>query len=535
MAFNGTGTFVRIYNWVTDKGNSVPITASRMDTEMDGMATGLSSCITKDGQTTVTANIPMASHKFTGLSTGNARTDSLTLGQVQDGQFTALGTTGGAADAYTATPSPAITAYVVTMRYSAKIQATNLTTTPTLAISGLTAGTIKKFNNSGTEVAVEASDLIAGVIYDFMRNPANDAWIVLNPNRPYLTSANFVTPSGAIKNTVINGDFNIWQRNTSFATIADATYTADRWVYNKVGAAVHTISRSTDVPTVAQAGRLFNYSALIDCTTVDSSIAAGDYVIFSQRIEGYNWLPIAQTAIVLSFWVKATKTGIHCASLRNSTPDRSYVCEFTINTTDTWEQKTCTFTASPSAGTWDYINGIGAYLTICLSSGATFQTTAGAWQTGNYFATSNQVNATDSTSNDFRICGVQLEKGSTVSSFENRTINQELQLCQRYYEKSYDTDTAIGTVTGNGASHFNATAGGSLNTAQDFKVSKRAVPTIVLYSTTSGGSGVVRDTTAPADVATTAAAVGTSSYYISKGGLSATAIVDWHFTASAEL
>ncbi len=58
--FNGSGTFVRTYNWVTDKGNNVKVTASRMDGEDDGFATGLSTCIAKDGQTTTTAAVPFA-------------------------------------------------------------------------------------------------------------------------------------------------------------------------------------------------------------------------------------------------------------------------------------------------------------------------------------------------------------------------------------------------------------------------------------------------------------------------------------------
>ena len=197
MAFNGTGTFNRIYNWVTDKNNSVPITASRMDTEMDGFATGLSNCITKDGQTTVTANIPMNSKKFTGLTTGSARTDSISLGQVQDSQFTALGTTGGSADAYTATPSPAITAYVNTMQFTAKIHATNTTTTPYLQISGIgtpaSDAVIKKWSISGAEIATEAGDLLSGKIYRFHRNPANTAWIVENPEKTFQ-----LIPTGAI-------------------------------------------------------------------------------------------------------------------------------------------------------------------------------------------------------------------------------------------------------------------------------------------------------------------------------------------------
>lgn len=60
MPFNGTGTFNRSYNWVNDKNNGINITASRMDGDSDGFATGLSTCITKDGQQTATARVPFA-------------------------------------------------------------------------------------------------------------------------------------------------------------------------------------------------------------------------------------------------------------------------------------------------------------------------------------------------------------------------------------------------------------------------------------------------------------------------------------------
>jgi hypothetical protein len=186
MAFNGSGTFNRIYNWVNDKANGFKIMASRMDNEFDGIATGLSQCITKDGQTTISANIPMANYKFTGLGNGTTRTDSIALGQVQDGQFTYLGTTGGTADAYTLTPSPSITAYATTQQFTAKISATNTTTTPYLQISGIanptTTAVIKKLSATKTEIAVSIGDLVANGIYTFQRNSANDAWILLTPN-----------------------------------------------------------------------------------------------------------------------------------------------------------------------------------------------------------------------------------------------------------------------------------------------------------------------------------------------------------------
>jgi len=194
MAFNGSGTFERIYNWVNDKANGYKITASRMDGEFDGIASGLSQCITKDGQTTISANIPMSNYKFTGLGNGSSRTDSIALGQVQDGTYTYLGTTSGSADAYTLTPSPSITAYATTQQFTAKINATNTTTTPYLQLSAIanpaTTAVIKKLSATKTEIAVEASDLLINGIYDFQRNSANDAWIVLNPEKAYFNATN---------------------------------------------------------------------------------------------------------------------------------------------------------------------------------------------------------------------------------------------------------------------------------------------------------------------------------------------------------
>jgi hypothetical protein len=194
MAFNGSGTFERIYNWVNDKANGYKITASRMDGEFDGIASGLSQCITKDGQTTISANIPMSNYKLTGLGNGSSRTDSIALGQVQDGTYTYSGTTSGSADAYTLTPSPSITAYATTQQFTAKINATNTTTTPYLQISAIanpaTTAVIKKLSATKTEIAVEASDLLINGIYDFQRNSANDAWIVLNPEKAFFNATN---------------------------------------------------------------------------------------------------------------------------------------------------------------------------------------------------------------------------------------------------------------------------------------------------------------------------------------------------------
>jgi hypothetical protein len=80
--WNGSGTFVRLHNWVADKLASIKIIASRMDGEFDNYKTGLENCLTRDGQTPPTANVPMGGFQITGLAAGSAATDGVNYGQI---------------------------------------------------------------------------------------------------------------------------------------------------------------------------------------------------------------------------------------------------------------------------------------------------------------------------------------------------------------------------------------------------------------------------------------------------------------------
>ncbi len=308
---------------------------------------------------------------------------------------------------------------------------------------------------------------------------------------PYFTAAGAMANIGLFsnKNAIINGDFNIWQRGSSFVSVTDQQYSADRWIYGKSGTMVHDISRSVDVPTLAQAGRGFNYSLLIDCQTIDNSISATDFCVVEQRIEGYNFLPIAQKPLTLSFWVKATKIGIHCAYIKNTGGDKAYVAEFTINASDTWEFKTINFPATPSTGTWNYINGIGLFVGFTLACGSNLQTTAGAWQHNGAIGSTNQVNTCDSASNNFRICGVQLEVGSVATDFEQKALSYELMLCQRYYEKSYNLAIAPGALNAEGSYVYTGQNAQTGHSTFKFSVPKRSTPSISIYSPNTGSAG----------------------------------------------
>lgn len=304
------------------------------------------------------------------------------------------------------------------------------------------------------------------------------------------------------ENIIINGNFNVWQRQTSFVSPFSGDYTADRFMYAKSGAMAHTITRLTDAPTVSESDAFSIYSLLANCTTIDSSIGASDFCAIRYFVEGYDFQKLAQKPFTLSFWVKATKTGTYCVGFNNGLPDRSFVAEYTVNASDTWEKKTINVLASPSAGTWDYTNSVGLIIQFTLASGTNRQTTAGTWQTGNFIATSNQVNACDSTSNNYRLSQIKLETGNAATQFLPRTYKEDLALCQRYYEKTYEQGTFPGTPDTKG--QFGAIS--SVNSQRtfpeftyQFKVTKRASPTVTIYSPTTGSSGVVRNVTAGSD------------------------------------
>lgn len=82
MAFNGSGVFSRLYNWVADAANGIKIRADRMDAELDGIATGLSNCILRDGTGKPSADIDFNSKKITALAAGTASTDAINKGQL---------------------------------------------------------------------------------------------------------------------------------------------------------------------------------------------------------------------------------------------------------------------------------------------------------------------------------------------------------------------------------------------------------------------------------------------------------------------
>lgn len=199
MARDGSGVYNRTQN---DYVFGEIISETEVNSEFNDIASALTQSLSKDGQTVPTANLPMGSFKLTGLGNGSARTDSVTVGQVQDSSFMWGGTAGGTSDALTIAPSPAITAYAAGQAWRLINQGTsNTTTTPTIAISGLANRTIKRRDGS----AIVPGDLAASSILDLVDDGTA------------LRLVNFT--GGSLAKAV----------NTARSTVASAATTADIW------------------------------------------------------------------------------------------------------------------------------------------------------------------------------------------------------------------------------------------------------------------------------------------------------------------
>lgn len=371
---------------------------------------------------------------------------------------------------------------------------------PSAPANTLAIGFVSLFNNAGT-----IDNIVQSKIFQFGTGSGDGG-----------------TGDDYQRNYLINGAMEIAQRGSSFVAAANETFIVDRMIYSKGGAMVHTVSQDSDVPTLAEAGYKFSNSIRLNLTTPDDSIGATDLLAIQQRIEGYNWADIAGKIFTLSFWVKATLAGTYAVAFRNSGSDRSFISEYTIDSSNTWEYKTVTVSPAPEAGTWDYDNGIGLRVLWGLAVGSNFHgSTTDAWiAEGNVFGTSNQVNGAQTGATDFRLAGVQINEGAEALPFRRagRDFAEELQLCQRYYEKSYDINIVPGTGTAVGrhivvTGTSNETASSVIFTTVKYKVPKRASATRTIYST-DGTADRVYSLTHTASTVNAA----TSNYNISGSG-----------------
>ena len=245
-------------------------------------------------------------------------------------------------------------------------------------------------------------------------------------------TANAVTPSVNMKNRIINGAMVIDQRNAGASvTLVDGIYTLDRWFAAENTDGVATAQQDSSAP----AG--FTNSIKITTTTADATLGATQYLQFGQYIEGFNtadlnWGTANAKTITISFWVRSSLTGTFGGAVRNSADNRSYAFTYSISSANTWEQKSVTI-AGDTSGTWvGATNGVGLRVIWGLGVGSTYSGTAGSWSSSLLLSATGATSVIGTLNATWYVTGVQLEVGSTATSFDYRPYTTELELCQRY-------------------------------------------------------------------------------------------------------
>jgi hypothetical protein len=289
------------------------------------------------------------------------------------------------------------------------------------------------------------------------------------------------------RNRIINGNFDLWQRGTSFT---DNEYGADRWIHGRVGT-THTVTRQAfTLGQTAVPGEPVYF-----CRTVVSSVAgAANYAALAQRIEDVR--TFAGQQVTVSFWAKVDSTKNIAMNMvqtfgTGGSPSANVGISGTKVSIGTTFQKVTVTATLPSISGKTLGSDNNSYLQLLIWFDA------GSTRNGDTDSLGQQ-------SGTFDIAQVQIEPGPIATPFERRPIGTELALCQRYYESG--DIILVPTVSG---------------TAQilSFATRKRSTPTITLVA--GAGSGA------------TLAAVGNQGIYqnnnhsIYTGGNL--------FTASAEL
>ena len=345
-------------------------------------------------------------------------------------------------------------------------------------------------------------------------------------------------PIAGTRNRVINGDMRIDQRNAGASVAIGATtvtYTLDRFAAYSAAASKFSVQRSSTAPAS------FSNSALVTSLAATTPGASDGYVLF-QKIEGFNWADLSYgtadaKTVTVSFWVRSSLTGTFGGVLKNGAENRNYPYSYTISAANTWEYKTITI-AGDTSGTWTSDNSAGALLAFDLGSGSSVKGTAGSWQGGVLNGVTGATNLIATNGATFYLTGVQLEPGSTATPFERRSYGQELALCQRYFEKSYNVDVAPASNTTVGLTYFEiaGSATGNAGGSVSFAVRKRATPSTVTFYPTDGSPTGSVNTDALGEVAATLLGPGDRGFGLFvAGGASAAGAVYGQWAVNSEL
>lgn len=291
--YNGSGTYVRCYNWTQDANNGIPITASRFDTEDNGFATGLSSVMTLNGQSVVTANLPMSGFRFTGVGNGLFLTDFAATSQVQNNEFNYGAENGSSVNAYVVGNGNVIPNALqsgqliwfkppITNTASSTLNWDNLGAKPVLRTSTTT---------------LSAGDLVSGSWYGAVYDPSASSaggYVLISPpgtivNASWYGLANIPTPVQNVSNgtSLVMASIS----TTALAVTGSATFAAGLTASGDITATGRTVTAAIVTATAGYFGNVsastLNGNALpfSKCVTSgDLTISQGGRQIFTHSL-----------------------------------------------------------------------------------------------------------------------------------------------------------------------------------------------------------------------------------------------------------
>lgn len=348
-------------------------------------------------------------------------------------------------------------------------------------------------------------------------------------------------PAG-FRNKLINGDFRINQYYGSSATTPSAvgvTYVVDRWFFSGSQGSKFNFQTNSGNPNNG-----FTFYETCFVSNAYTALATESFAL-AQVVEAYNlvdlrWGTANALAVTLSFWANCTIAGTHSGSIKARSGTRSYPFTFNIPTANVWAKYTVTIPGDTlvSSTNWPVTdNGVGLYVIFNLGSGTNALGPANAWASASYNGVTGSIALVGTASASLNLAQVQLELGTVGTTYEVRHFGTELQMCERYYQTSYDPGVLPGSVSNNGAQGHVVEAASSFPSIQlPFRTPMRTTPNITLYSPNTGATGKIYDQNTPQDVA------GTTGFIGAKG---LTAIVNSvtiavghsiyvHYSASAE-
>jgi len=274
LSYNGSGTF-QINTTGQPVVTGTVISSTAFNSLTSDLATGLSTAITKDGQTTVTANIPMSNFKITGLGAATAAADAVRFSQLQNSADKLLTVTG--TDTYVATASPALTAYAAGNLFSLVVPNTN-TGASTINIDGLGAKAITRTGST----ALVAGDMIATevviVVYDGTRFQLINA----NSFTNLFVSGTLTYGGVTLTNAVTGTGKMVLDTSPAIATPTITNPTVTNYVESVV--AIGTVSSSSTLSLTSGTVQTATLTASTACTfTMPTATAGKSFVLLLKQ------------------------------------------------------------------------------------------------------------------------------------------------------------------------------------------------------------------------------------------------------------